>query len=247
MKLQQIAKALPVAFLLLSCAALADEAAIRKRVASKFPKTTLDSVTKMPFLGLYEVILNGELYYTDGDFKFLIDGSVIDVNAMANLTSKRHKELEQEQAKKSTFPFDQLPLDLAFKKVKGSGARKIAVFSDPDCPYCKRLENALAKIDDVTIYVFLLPLEGLHPNAPAVARSIWCADDKVKAWDDYMQHGVKPENAADCSNPVEEIGKYGQTKKINATPTLFFADGARVSGALPAEDIERTLKALEKK
>jgi thiol:disulfide interchange protein DsbC len=233
--------------LILSCTAFADEATIRKRAASKFPKSTIDSITKMPFLGLYEVILNGDLYYSDGEFKYLFDGSVIDLSAMANLTNARHKELEKEQSRKTPLSFDKLPLELAFKKVKGSGARKIAVFSDPDCPFCKRLEADLEKIDDVTIYIFLLPLEGLHPNAPAVARAIWCSADKVKAWDDYMQRDVKPEASGDCENPVEEIGKFGQSKRINATPTLFFADGARVSGALPADDIERTLKALEKK
>lgn len=247
MKIKYVFNWLVAALLLTSCATFADESAIRKRITAKFPKTTVDSINKMSFLGLYEVVLNGELYYTDADFNYLIDGSVIDVNSMANLTAKRHHELEMEQARKSAFPFEQLPLDLAFKKVKGDGSRKIAVFSDPDCPYCKRLEKDLAKIENVTIYTFLLPLEGLHPNAPTVARSVWCSEDKSKAWDDYMLRGVKPEAAGECENPVDEIGKFGQSKKINATPTLFFADGARVSGALPAEDIERTLKELQNK
>ena len=129
--------------LLLSGVACADEASIRSEIAKKFPKANVDSVTKTPHLGLFEVVVDGQLFYADEDFKYLIDGSIIDTNGMTNVTAARQRDLEELKLKKLAFPFEQLPLDLAIKKVKGDGSRKIAVFSDPDCPFCKRLERDL--------------------------------------------------------------------------------------------------------
>jgi thiol:disulfide interchange protein DsbC len=232
---------LPVAILaLLAGAACADESTIRAELGKKFPKATVESVTKMP-IGLYEVVVDGEILYTDAEFSFVIDGNVIDTKNMINLTAARLQELEEAKLKKLAFPFEQLPFDLAFKKVKGNGSRKIAVFSDPDCPYCKRLEQSFTQLDNVTIYLFLYPLAQLHPKAPEISRSIWCSPDRVKAWDDYMLRKIAPKAAGTCDNPVDKIVEFGQSKRISGTPTLFFTDGRRVPGAIPLEQIESFL------
>jgi thiol:disulfide interchange protein DsbC len=117
----------------------------------------------------------------------------------------------------------------------------MAVFSDPDCPFCRRVENDLAKLDNVTIYMFLYPIESLHPKAPEVSRRIWCSPDKIKAWDDYMQRGVQPGGDGECANPVDRIVEFGRKKGINGTPTLIFANGDRVPGAISAAQIENYL------
>ena len=232
---------LPLAMLfLLSGAACADESTIRAEIAKKFPKATVDGVTRMP-IGLYELVVDGEILYTDAEFSFLIDGNVIDTKSMTNLTAVRQQEMEEAKRKKLAFPFEKLPFDLAFKKVKGDGSRKIAVFSDPDCPYCKRLEQSLTQLDNVTIYTFLYPLVQLHPKAPEVSRSIWCSPDRVKAWDDYMLRNIAPKAASNCDNPVDKIVEFGQSRRIGGTPTLFFTDGKRVPGAIPLEQIESLL------
>jgi thiol:disulfide interchange protein DsbC len=212
----------------------ANEAAVRKAFNAKFPKAQVQSVTKLPYLNLYEIVVEGEVLYADEKFEYVIDGSIISTKNMTNLTEQRKRKL-------SAIAFDELPLDLAFKKVKGNGERKLAVFSDPDCPFCRRVENDLAKLDNVTIYMFLYPIESLHPNAPDVSRRIWCSPDKVKAWDDYMQRGVQPGSDADCANPVDRIVEFGRKKGINGTPTLIFANGERVPGAISAAQIEQYL------
>lgn len=232
---------LPLTMLvLLSGAACADESTIRSEIAKKFPKATVEGVTRMP-IGLYELVVDGEVLYTDAEFSFLIDGNVIDTKTKINLTAVRQQEIEEAKLKKLAFPFEKLPFDLAFKKVKGDGSRKIAVFSDPDCPYCKRLEQSLTQLDNVTIYTFLYPLVQLHPKAPEISRSIWCSPDRVKAWDDYMLKKIAPNAAGNCDNPVDKIVEFGQSKRIGGTPTLFFTDGKRVPGAIPLEQIESLL------
>jgi len=229
------------ALLLLSGVALPDEASIRAGVAKKFPKANIESVTRTPHLGLYELVVDGQLVYTDEDFNYLIDGSIIDTKSMTNVTAVRQRDLEELKLKKLAFPFENLPFELAIKKVKGDGSRKFAVFSDPDCPYCKRLERDLVKVDNVTIYVFLYPLVELHPKAPDVARAIWCSGERVKAWDEYMLKGVIPKAAGTCANPVDKLVEFGKSKQISGTPTIFFADGKRVPGAIPVDQIEDNL------
>ena len=233
--------------LLISGFACADEATIRSGIAKKFPKANVESVTKTSHLGLYEVVVDGQVIYTDENFNYLIDGNIIDTRSMTNVTAARQKELEEVKLRKLAFPFEQLPFEMAFKKVKGDGSRKIAVFSDPDCPYCKRLEKSFTNLDNVTIHVFLYPLKELHPKATDIARAIWCSPDRVKTWDDYMLKGVAPKAAGTCDNPVDKVVEFGQSKRITGTPTLFFADGKRVAGAIPIEQIEDILAKVQTK
>jgi thiol:disulfide interchange protein DsbC len=236
----RILKVLSFALVLLSGVVCADEASIRAGFIKKYPQANLESVTKTPYLGLYEMLVDGEVVYTDADFNYLIVGSIIETKTKTNLTDARQREVEEKKLKSLAFPFDQLPFELAIKKVKGDGSRKVAVFSDPDCPFCHRLEKDLDKISNVTIYIFLFPIEQLHPKAPEMARAIWCAPDRVKAWDEYMLKGVVPKSPK-CDNPVDKIVAYGQSRKINGTPTIFFSDGRRVPGAIPADRFEELL------
>jgi thiol:disulfide interchange protein DsbC len=231
----------PAALLLLSGTVHADESTIRAELVKKFPGAAIESVVKTPHLGLYEVVVDGQVLYADEDFKYLIDGNIIETGTMNNLTGARQKEIEDQKLKKLAFPFEQLPFDLAIKKVKGNGLRKVAVFSDPDCPFCRRLEKDLEKVDNVTIFIFLFPIEQLHPKAPEISRAIWCSADKVKAWDEYMLKGVQPKANGKCDNPVEKVVAFGQSKRINGTPTIFFADGRRVPGAIPSDQFESLL------
>jgi len=218
-----------------SSVASADEAATRKAAQAKFPRANVQSVTKLPFLGLYELIVNGEIVYSDENFDYIIyEGNIIDVKNDRNFTEERKRKL-------AMIPFEDLPLDLAVKRVKGNGERKMAIFTDPDCPFCKRIEGDLAKVDNVTIYMFLFPIDSLHPKATDKAKRIWCSPDRIKAWDDYMQKGVAPTAAASCDNPVDKLVQFGTSHGINATPTLVFANGDRVPGAISAAQIEKLL------
>lgn len=219
----------------------ASEATVKAALQKKYPQVPVDTVTRTPLTGIYEVYSNGQLIYTDEKVDYLfINGSMVDVARKVNLTEERMNRL-------TAIKFDQLPLNLAFKKVKGKGERKLAIFSDPDCPFCKRIEGELTKVDNVTIYTFLFPIAGLHPEATERAKRIWCSADKVKAWDDLMQRGVMPVAAPTCENPVDRLVEFGNRNRINGTPTMFFADGMRVAGAIPAEQIEQRLAAAQGK
>lgn len=241
MLIQSFAAALTLLSPLLFLApAYADEVALKKAVQAKFPQARVESVTRAPYLGLYEVVIEGQLVYTDEGFNYLFDGSIIETQNLANLTEQRRQKL-------SAVKFDTLPLNLAIKNVKGSGKRKLVVFSDPDCPYCKKVEKDLAKLNDVTIYTFLYPIESLHPDADEKAAAIWCSADRVKAWDDLMLRGIAPGADKTCKTPISEIAQLGQKLKINGTPTLIFADGQRVPGAVPGEQIEKLLNAAQAK
>lgn len=230
-----LAGTVAAAVLLAAATACADEASVRKAFAAKFPKATVESVKLIPETGLYEILIpRGDdpiIIYTDADFRFMLQGSLVETRGMTDLTEKT-------RSRATAIDFSSLPLDKAIRKVKGNGARKVAVFTDPDCPFCKRVEQEFEKLDNVTVYLFMFPIEQLHPKAAARARSIWCSPDRLKAWDDYMLRGTSPTAKGDCPNPVDELMAWGQSKGINATPTLVFADGSRVPGALNAAQLE---------
>lgn len=229
-----------ITMLLLTCASGmvgASEATVKSALQKKYPQIPVETVTKTPLTGIYEVYTNGQLIYTDEKADYLfINGSMVDVAKKINLTDERMNRL-------TAIKFDELPLDMAFKRVKGNGERKVAVFSDPDCPYCKQVEGDLAKLDNVTIYMFLFPIDALHPQARDHAKRVWCSSDKVKAWDDLMLRGVLPVAAPTCNNPVDKVVELGNRYKVNGTPTIFFADGTRMAGAMPADKIEQRLVA----
>ncbi len=219
--------------------AIASEASVKAAMQKKYPQIVVESIGKTPLAGIYEIFANGQLLYTDEKVGYLfVNGSIIDVDKKINLTEERMTRL-------TAIKFDQLPLDLAFKKVKGKGTRKVAYFADPNCGYCKRFEQGLAGIDDVTVYVFLYPI--LSPDSTEKAKAVWCSKDKVKAWDDLMLNGTVPANAGTCTTPIDKILAFGKLKNISGTPTLFFVDGQRIPGAIPPEQLEQRLAAAQAK
>jgi len=226
----------------LSTFAMADEASVKKAVESAYPKFKVDKVTKTPYAGLYEVFMAGQIIYTDEKLTFLIaEGRLVDPKTKKDITGERLEELTR-------IDFNSLPLDQAIKVVKGNGSRKLVVFSDVDCPYCKRLErNELANITDVTVYTFLYPIEQLHPDAANKSKLIWCANNRVKAWEDWILRDQLPSSAGNCEVPLEKVGQLAKKAGVSSTPTLIFADGKRMLGAQPYKEIERMLTAAAKK
>jgi len=229
----------PLLLGIMSGAVHADEASLRKALLADFPGEKIESVKKTPYLGLYEVVVGDELFYTDENASFLFLGHVIDPKTKQSLTSERLQEIKDARR----ISMDELPLDLSIKAVKGNGKRKLVVFSDPKCPYCKRLEKELVKVTDVTIYTLLYPV--LNGSLPT-ATSIWCSRDRLKAWDDFMLRGIAPPGK-DCETPINTLVQTGQKYRVNGTPTLIFADGSVVPGMITAEVIEKKLNAAAPK
>ncbi len=220
-------------------APLSPEAAgLKKVLEQKFPGAEVRSVTKSPYFGLFEVLFDDRIVYTDAKAKYLLVGAVYDTESKINLTEERQRRLNRVDVAK-------MPLDLAFKKVKGTGERKLIVFSDVDCPFCAKLEQELKAIDNVTIYTFLYPIDQLHPDAARKSRLIWCAPDRQKAWDAYFETGALPDNKGDCDSPIAKLAELGARYKVSATPTMILADGSIVPGALPAQRLEAELKNAE--
>lgn len=221
--------------------AFADEADIRKNLAERLPQLgKIDEVRQSQIPGLFEVRANGtEIFYTDALGNFLLHGELIDTQLKRNLTEERI-------AKLTALAFADLPLKDAFTIVRGNGKRKIAVFEDPNCGYCKRFERDLQQVDNVTISMFLYPI--LSADSAEKSRNIWCAKDKAKAWMDWMVRDVSPTPAlpkCDATALMRNV-ELGKKHKITGTPTLIFADGTRVPGAINAEQVEKYLTAVKK-
>ncbi|MDP1863160.1 MAG: DsbC family protein [Thiobacillus sp.] len=227
------------ATMMLASSAQANETVIRKALLQQFPTAQISSVKKTPYSGLFEVYLDGQLLYSDAKAQYIFTGDVIDLKNRSNLTQARLNQLQ-------AVSWDTLPLKNALKVVKGTGARKLVVFSDVDCPYCRKFEEELTKVDNITVYTFLYPIEGLHPKAVQTSKQIWCAPDRNKAWDEYITSGKVPSNDGKCANPVDETIALGQKLKVSGTPTIIFANGQRVPGMVPAAQLERLLTAHAK-
>ncbi|WP_180125554.1 DsbC family protein [Rhodoferax sp. BLA1] len=235
--MKRLSHLITCAALLATCtltSALAQEAAIRKNLGERVPQLgKIDEVSKTPIAGVYELRINGtDILYTDAQGDFLIQGNLIDTKQRRNLTEERVDKL-------SAIQFDSLPLKDAFTIVRGNGKRKLAVFEDPNCGYCKRFEEGLQQINNVTVYMFLYPVLG--PNSVDKSKTIWCAKDKAKSWSDWMLKGVEPSSAKCDSTAVDRNVQLGKKHKINGTPTLIFADGTRVPGAIGPDQVEKYL------
>ena len=227
---------------LLACsvtAAFAQEAVIRKNLTERLPALTkIDEISKSPMNGLYEIRVDSDIFYTDAEGNYLIQGALIDLKAQRNLTEDRI-------AKLSAVDFDALPLKDAFTQVRGNGKRKLAVFEDPNCGYCKRFERDLQKVNDVTIHTFLIPI--LSADSVEKSKNIWCAKDKNKAGLDWMVRDQPPAKASCDTAALDRNLAFSKKYKITGTPTLFFVDGSRVPGAIGAEQIEKTLASAKAK
>ena len=210
-------------------------AVIRKNLAERIPQfQNIDEVRETGMKGLYEVRVGSEIYYTDAGGNYLIDGHLIDTRRQRNLTQERVDQL-------TAVAFKDLPFKDAFTIVRGNGARKLAVFEDPNCGYCKRFERDLQKINNITVYLFLYPI--LSPDSKDKSNAIWCSADRAKAWQDWMVR-EQPTAAAPvaCDTAaVERNYQFGRARKVDGTPTLFFPNNTRVPGAMEAQQVEKML------
>jgi len=229
-----------VALLPLICSAalaFADEAAVRRMIEDKVRGAgQVEAVRKAPWGNLFEVVVRGpeglQIYYVDSKALVIIAGQAIDPKSGRNLTEERLQKL-------SAIKWASLPFDAAITTTRGGGRRKIAVFSDPNCPYCKRFEKDLAKLDDITVHIFLYPV--ISPASVAQTKSVWCSKDRAKAWNDLMLRDIPPAAKPDCDTPVDKLVALGRKLGATSTPTWFLENGQRHSGALPLNDVRRLL------
>jgi thiol:disulfide interchange protein DsbC len=233
---------------LLLCVALlavqpawAQEAQIRKNLAERLPNLPkIDEVSKTPIPGLYEVRIGQDIVYADEQGNHLIQGNLIDTKTRTDLTEARINKL-------GAIDFASLPLKDAVVIKQGNGTRRLAVFGDPNCGYCKRFERDLAKLQDVTIYTFLYPILG--PDSTAKSKDIWCAADSAKVWRAWMVDGVTPpKSMGQCDTAaLERNVAFGKKHRVQGTPAAVFEDGTRVPGAVPLEQLEKALVTASKK
>jgi thiol:disulfide interchange protein DsbC len=209
----------------------AGENEIRKSLQSKFPGIgKIEHVVKTPYSGLYEIVIDDQLLYTDEKGQYVFEGNVIEAKSRRNLSDERRRVL-------FAIDFDKLPLELAVKKVKGNGKRKLAIFTDPNCGFCKRLEKELSGVSDVTLYLFMYPI---FPGSDEIVRNVLCAKNPIKAWDDWMLSEISPAKAV-CETQTEKVMALGQKLHVNGTPNLIFGNGIQAPGFLPAEELEKNL------
>jgi thiol:disulfide interchange protein DsbC len=230
-----VASAALLVSLLLALPAGADQDAekIKADLKKKFPEAQIEAVRKIPYGNLYEVSGAGEVFYTDDKTSYLLLGTLVDAKTRENVTEARVRKL-------SAVAFDSLPLESAIKIVRGDGSRKIAIFEDPNCGYCKRFERDLAGVSDITVYVLLYPI--LSQDSVEKSTAIWCSGDRGKAWLDIMLKDTAPAAAAAaCTTPVDKVLAFGREKRISGTPTIFFEDGERIPGAIPLAQFEKRL------
>ena len=225
-----------ILLILINFSAEAGEKELREIIEKTYPELTIKSIQKTQYNDLYEIYIGGQIIYSDESFSFLIvEGRVVDPKTKVDLTTARLEELNK-------VDFNSLPFKNAIKEVRGDGSRRIAVFSDVDCPFCRKLEKeTITKLTDITIYTFLYPL-AIHPDAKEKSKKIWCAKNKVDAWSNYMIKNSLPENDGSCNTPVEANLELARKLGISSTPTIIMADGKRIEGALPYEEIAKFIK-----
>lgn len=218
-----------------------EEARVLSALKRAYPGTNFTSVAKTPAPGLYEVWMGTNVAYVAGeDLRYFIFGRLWDAASSQDLTGPKLAAAEREEARALVVPFKSLPLEDAIKTVRGDGSRVLAVVSDPLCPYCRRLEPELGKLDNVTIYTFLVPFKG-----DAAPMAIWCAEDRAKAWQQFMlgEDESVIRRQGECANPLQRNLALAQRLRVNGTPTLIFADGSRIAGYTAAAAIEARLRA----
>ena len=222
---------------------VAGESDIRKAIESAYPGVKISHIAKSPINGIFEVSTDGPqgplVVYSDNMGEHLLIGDLLNIKNKRNLTRERMDKLTE-------VKWDSLPLHNAIKVVKGDGSRKLAVFSDPDCPFCKKAEVELNKLDNVTVYNFAYPLP-MHPDAGRKAILVWCSKDRAKAWQDLMLKGIVPTGKADCKNPIEDNLALGEKLRIDGTPAMIFPNGKRIPGYVDATRLEAMLNTMNAK
>lgn len=214
-----------------STCAYASEATVKATLERDYPQIgKIQQVNKSPLPGLYEVVTQGQLLYTDEKAQYIINGNIFELKSGRNLTDERSRKL-------FAIDFNALPLELALKKVKGNGQRKMAYFSDPNCGFCRKLENELKNVDNVTLYLFLYPV---FEGSDVKVRNVACSKNPFKAWDDLMLNNVQPP-VGTCNASADKALELGKKFNVSGTPTLIFADGTLVPGYLPGPELEKAL------
>ena len=230
-----------LATLLFAASAGAQQDAAAERVKAelkkKIPEASVDVIRKVPYGGLYEVVVGSEIFYTDEKASYLLLGSIVDMKSRENVTEARMRQLNK-------VAFDSLPFENAIKIVRGNGSRRVAMFADPNCGYCKRFERDLLAVNDITVYLFLYPI--LSPDSTEKSKAVWCSADPAKSWIDLMTKDAVIQGDKSCATPIDKNIAYGREKRINGTPTIFFQNGERVPGAMPIADFEKRLTAPPK-
>jgi len=212
------------------------EQQVRSELQKKIgPNTKIKSVSQSPISGIYEVLVGNEVFYTDANSKYLIQGEIIEIATGKNIT-------EQKQADLNRIKWTELNPSNALKVVRGNGSRQLAIFSDPNCGYCKRLDKSLQQLDNVTVYTYLIPI--LSADSAQKSKQIWCAADPQKSYVDWMINGIAPSGKSDCSTPLDKNMAFAKTYGITGTPTIFFTDGSRFPGAVQITDIEKKFSSL---
>ena len=196
-------------------------------------RAKVTGVKSTPIKDLYEIAIGGDIVYADASGRYLIQGELIDLKSGTNLTEQRSNEINR-------IKWSDLPLNDAIKIVRGNGARQMAVFADPNCGFCKRLEKSFQDLNNVTIYNFLVPM--LSADSLTKSQQIWCASDRAKVWTDWMVGGVAPSGKIDCANPLDRNTALAKKLGVTGTPAMFFVDGSRIAGAVPLAQIEKKLK-----
>ena len=236
---RRFAASLLVIWGLAACTANADSTKVRQLLQTKFPTMTVDSVSKAPFAGLYEVVLDGEVVYTNDKVEYFLAGNLFDVRTLPP------RNLTQDSAGQMVVKTLNGSLNQALKRVRGNGKRTLYTFEDPNCGYCKQLHQELNKVTDVTIYTFLLPI--LSPDSVEKSKAVWCASDRVKAWDDVMTKAVVANGSKTCDTPIEKNIQLMRRFGIRGTPAIYLANGQQIGGYIPADKIEQALNSIASK
>ena len=235
--MNKIIIALAAALFAVSCGVQANPDEVKKELAKRFPDLKTERITKTNYGGLFEVFTGSEIFYTDEKATFVVTGNLIDTATRANVSEARLGKL-------TAIKFDDLPFENAIKMVRGDGSRRIAVFEDPLCGFCKKFEAEINTLTNVTVYMFLYPI--LAQDSHVKSKAIWCAKDKVLAWQDWMLRDKPPVSPApeNCVAPLELNVALGQRMRVNGTPVTFFEDGERITGALPLAAFEAKLASM---
>jgi len=207
----------------------ADINTVKANLAKNSPELKIENLQTTEMKGIYSASLEGQIVYLNEDAQHLIAGTMLRVADKKNLT----RELVLKQ---NSIDWKKLPLQDALKSVQGTGKRQIAVFSDPNCPYCKQLEAELKKLPDVTIYTFVLPLksQSIKPS-----KQVFCEKNPAQAWEDLIGKGLQPQSTKSCNNPVERNIALAKSLNIQGTPAIIFSNGLKLMGAYPADQIEK--------